>query len=117
MFNVKINNDEELVKNARKLLALGARNVIVSLGKHGAILVNNELSVKSGCPYVKVINTVGAGDSLVAGFIDEYMKTGNLVAALYQGIATGSASAGSEGLATKAEVEALLNKLEDWKGA
>jgi 1-phosphofructokinase len=60
---------------------------------------------------------VGAGDSLVAGFIDEYMKTGNLVAALYQGIATGSASAGSEGLATKEEVEALLNKLEDWKGA
>ena len=117
MFNVTIHDDEELIENAKKLLDLGAQNVIVSLGKYGALLVNKDVTIKSGCPYVKVINTVGAGDSLVAGFIDEYMKSGNLVAAFYQGIATGSASAGSEGLATKEEVEALLNKLEDWKGA
>ena len=117
MFDVKIHNDEELVATAKRLLDLGAKNVIVSLGKYGALLVNKEVTIKSGCPYVKVINTVGAGDSLVAGFIDEYMKTGNIVAAFYKGIATGSASAGSEGLATAEEVDALLQTLEDWKGA
>ena len=117
MFSVKINNDEELIANAKKLLALGAKNVIVSLGKYGALLVNHEVSILSGCPDGKVVNTVGAGDSLVAGFIDEYIKTGNIVMAFYKGIATGSASAFSEGLAKEEEVEALLHKLEDWKGA
>ena len=116
MFNVTINNKEELIANAKKLLALGAQNVIVSLGKDGALLVNDEVTILSGCPQGKVRNTVGAGDSLVAGFIDEYMKSGNIVNALYKGIATGSASACSDNLATKEEVEALLNKLEDWKG-
>ena len=117
MFNVKINNNDELVLNARKLLDLGAQNVIVSLGKHGALLVNKELALLSGCPQGKVKNTVGAGDSLVAGFIDEYMKSGNIVMAFYKGIATGSASAFSEGLATDEEVNALLNKMDEWKGA
>lgn len=116
MFNVSIKNRAELVQNARKLLDLGAQNVIVSLGGDGALLVNNEYEIKSGCPEGKVVNTVGAGDSLVAGFIDEYMKTGNIVMAFYKGIATGSASACSEGLATKEEVDALIKHLEDWKG-
>ncbi len=116
MFNVSIKNRAELVQNARKLLDLGAQNVIVSLGGDGALLVNKEHEIKSGCPKGKVVNTVGAGDSLVAGFIDEYMKSGNIVMAFYKGIATGSASACSEGLATKEEVTALINKLDDWKG-
>lgn len=117
MFGVTIHNNDELIANAKKLLALGAKNVIVSLGKHGALLVNDKETILSGCPQGKVKNTVGAGDSLVAGFIDEYIKSGNIVMALYKGIATGSASACSENLATKEEVQALLDKLEDWKGA
>lgn len=116
MFNVKINNPAELEQTARKLLDLGVQNVIVSLGKDGALLVNKDLTIKSGCPKGKAKNTVGAGDSLVAGFIDEFTKTGNIVSAFYKGIATGSASAFSEGLATEKEVEALLNNIEDWKG-
>ena len=116
MFNVKINNRDELVATAKRLLDLGAQNVIVSLGGDGALLVNNEHVIKSGCPKGKVVNTVGAGDSLVAGVIDEYMKSGNIVMAFYKGIATGSASACSEGLATKEDVEKLLNKLDEWKG-
>ncbi|MCR4911931.1 MAG: 1-phosphofructokinase [Bacilli bacterium] len=111
MFDVVINNDEELVENAKKLLDLGAQNVIVSLGKDGALLVNKEIVELLPAPEGKVVNTVGAGDSLVAGFIDEYMKTGNIAKAFRKGIATGSASAFSEGLATKEEVESLLNKM------
>lgn len=113
MFGVTIHNEQELIDNAKKLLDLGAKNVIVSLGGNGALLVGQDLEpLHLPAPKGKVVNTVGAGDSLVAGFIDEYTDSGNIAKAFRKGIATGSASAFSEGLATKAEVEALLNKME-----
>lgn len=115
MFNVQIRNDEELKENAAKLLDLGAQNVIVSLGGEGALLVNKDIVEKLPAPKGKVVNTVGAGDSLVAGFIDEYLNSGNIAKAFRKGIATGSASAFSETLATKQEVEALLNKMNHVK--
>ena len=113
MFNVSINNDAELIENASKLIKLGARNVIVSLGGDGALLVGEGLTPElRKAPQGKVVNTVGAGDSLVAGFIAEYLDSRNIAKAFKQGIATGSASAFSEYLATKSEVEALLNKMD-----
>lgn len=113
MFHTKIHNEGELIENAEKLLKLGAKNVIVSLGGDGALLVGEGLKpLHLAAPKGKVVNTVGAGDSLVAGFIDEYTNSGNIAVAFRKGIATGSASAFSEGLATKEEVEALLNKME-----
>lgn len=113
MFNVTINNDAELIDNASKLLKLGARNVIVSLGGDGALLVGEGLEpTLRKAPQGKVVNTVGAGDSLVAGFIAEYQDSKNIAKAFRQGIATGSASAFSEYLATKEEVEALLKQMD-----
>ena len=113
MFKVTIHNDAELIENAKKLLGLGAKNVIVSLGGDGALLVGKGVETELlPAPKGKVVNTVGAGDSLVAGFVDEYVRSGNIAKAFRRGIATGSASAFSEGLATKEEVEALLNKME-----
>ena len=113
MFNVTINNDQELIDNASKLLKLGARNVIVSLGGDGALLVGEGLEpTLRKAPQGKVVNTVGAGDSLVAGFIAEYQDSKNIAKAFKQGIATGSASAFSEYLATKEEVEALLKQMD-----
>ena len=113
MFNVKINNNEELIDNAKKLLALGAKNVIVSLGGDGALLVGQHVrTCLRKAPQGKVVNTVGAGDSLVAGFIDAYIDTKDINLAFKQGIATGSASAFSETLATKEEVEALLKQMD-----
>ena len=108
LFNVKINNDEELVTNAKRLIELGAQNVIVSLGGDGALLVqgNGEYKITRS-PKGKVINTVGAGDSLVAGFIDEYYRSGDINKAFKRGIACGSASAFSENLATLEKVEEL----------
>ena len=112
MFNVTIKNDAELIENASKLLKLGARNVIVSLGGDGALLVGEGIEPElRSAPQGKVINTVGAGDSLVAGFIAEYLDSRDIKKAFKQGIATGSASAFSEYLATKEEVMALLNKM------
>ena len=113
IFNTKINSNDELVENAQKLLDLGAENVIVSLGGDGALLVGK--SVKPlflAAPKGKVVNTVGAGDSLVAGFIDEYLDSQDVISAFKQGVATGSASAFSEGLATKAQVEELLKQMD-----
>ncbi len=116
MFHVKINNKEELIKTAEKLLDLGAQNVIVSLGGDGALLVGKGIEpLLLPAPKGKVVNTVGAGDSLVAGFIDEYLNSGIIAKAFKQGIATGSASAFSEGLATKGEVEALLIQMDHRK--
>ena len=113
MFNVKINNNDELIENAKKLLALGAENVIVSLGGDGALLVGQHVETcLREAPKGKVVNTVGAGDSLVAGFIDAYVDTKDINKAFKQGIATGSASAFSETLATKEEVEALLRQMD-----
>ena len=115
MFNVEIHNREELVFNARKLIEMGAQNVIVSLGKEGALLVgeNVEPLVRLAPGYdKKVVNTVGAGDSLVAGFIDEYEASKDVVKAFYKGLATGSATALSEWLATKEEVLELLQEME-----
>ena len=113
MFGVTINNNQELIDNASKLLKLGARNVIVSLGGDGALLVGEGLEpTLRKAPQGKVVNTVGAGDSLVAGFIAEYQDSKNIAKAFKQGIATGSASAFSEYLATKEEVEALLKQMD-----
>ena len=113
MFNVTIKNTADLIENASKLLSMGAKNVIVSLGGDGALLVGEGLTpLLLPAPKGKVVNTVGAGDSLVAGFIDEYLNSKDIAKAFRRGIATGSASAFSEGLATKEEVEALLNKMD-----
>ena len=114
MFAVKIENTDQLIANAEKLLVLGAENVIVSLGKDGALLVGQNIKpCLREAPPGKVVNTVGAGDSLVAGFIDAYIDTNDVNFAFKQGIATGSASALSETLATREEVEALLKMMDE----
>lgn len=113
MFNVTIKNNAELIENAAKLVKLGAKNVIVSLGGDGALLVGENITpILRGAPKGKVVNTVGAGDSLVAGFIAEYLDSKDIAQAFKVGIATGSASAFSETLATKEEVEALLQTMD-----
>lgn len=113
MFGVVINNDDELIAYSKKLLDMGALNVIVSLGGDGAFMVGRDVPpIFLKAPQGKVINTVGAGDSLVAGFIDEYLNSGDLLRAFRQGVATGSASAFSDGLATVEEVKALLQRMQ-----
>ena len=112
LFSSSISNDEDLIFYAKKLIEMGAQNVIVSLGGEGAMLVKGDGShLKQASPKGKAINTVGAGDSLVAGFLDEYVLSRDIEKAFKRGIATGSASAFSEELATLEEVEALLKTI------
>ena len=111
-FDVKINSDEEIVEYAKKLQEMGAENVLVSMAADGAILVTKENEViKTNTPKGKVVKSVGAGDSMVAGFIYGYLKNKDYKEALRFGSAAGSASAFSESIATKEKVEELLKEL------
>lgn len=109
LFNVEIKNEDEIIYYAKKLKEMGARNVLISMAGDGAIFVTETGEVlKSIVPKGKVKNSVGAGDSMVGGFIAGYLKHNKLEEAFKMGVATGSASAFSEGLATKDKVEELL---------
>ena len=91
---------------------MGARNVLISLGGDGAILITETKEVYySKAPKGKVLNTVGSGDSMVAGFIAGYQKNRDYNEAFKMGIAAGSASAFSMNLATLPEVENLLKEI------
>ena len=93
---------------AKKMQEAGARNVLISMAGEGAVLVSEDGQVyKSECPKGKVKNSVGASDSMVAGFIAGYLESGEYKEALRKGLLTGSASAFSDNLATKQEVEEL----------
>ena len=111
-FKEKIETKEEIIVHAKKLQQMGARNVLISLGGEGAILVTTEeKEYYSKAPKGKVLNTVGAGDSMVAGFIAGYTQSGDFEQAFKMGIATGSASSFSMNLATAEEVANLLKEI------
>ncbi|MGN1406504.1 MAG: 1-phosphofructokinase [Erysipelotrichaceae bacterium] len=111
LFNVKLNNAAEALPYALKLKEMGAVNVIVSMGKDGAMMVDeNGNSYTMASPVGKLVNSVGAGDSLVAGFLHKYLESGNYEEAFKYGVCTGSASAFSSALATKEEVEKLYKE-------
>lgn len=111
-FNTKIETKEEIIIYAQKLQEKGAQNVLISLGGDGAILLTEKNEVYySNTPKGQVVNTVGAGDSMVAGFIAGYLKKQNYKEALKLGIASGSATAFSAGLALKEEIDELLKQI------
>ena len=112
IFGLQLKNDDEIIYYARELKKKGAKNVLVSMAGDGAVLVDeNNIAHRIGTPKGKVVNSVGAGDSMVAGFLAGYLEKGDYQHALKMGTASGSASAFSEGLATKQEVMDLLNKI------
>lgn len=113
LFNVKLDSVDEALPYALKLKEMGAVNVIISMGKDGAMMVDeygNSYTMNS--PEGKLVNSVGAGDSLVAGFLHKYLETGNYEEAFRYGVCTGSASAFSSALATKEEVEKLYREIK-----
>lgn len=111
MMNLKNLSKEDIVKNAFELQKRGARNVLVSMAGEGAILVTEDGNVYSSAAHKgNVVNSVGAGDSMVAGFIYGYLKNKDYKEAFETGLCAGSASAFSQNLATKEQVEELLIK-------
>jgi 1-phosphofructokinase len=100
------------VSLSRRLLGEGAENVIVSMGGEGALLVNNKESLRASVPKGEVKNSVGAGDSLVAGFLAAYSAKNDLYEAFRFGVAAGSATAFSVDLCTHEQVMALLPEIK-----
>ena len=112
MFNVELKDDGDIIKYGKKLQEMGAKNVLISMAGDGAILLpENGEAIKREVPKGILKNSVGAGDSMVAGFLCGYLKNNDIDEAFKMGIATGSASAFSEELATKDEVYKLLEQL------
>ena len=111
IFNVTLNTQEEVIPYALELKKMGAVNVCVSMGGKGAILVADDGNVyKAKAPDGILKNSVGAGDSLVAGFLSGWIEKKDYEYAFRKGVATGSASAFSERLATNGEVTDLIGK-------
>ena len=101
--------EEEILAAAQRLQQQGARNVLVSRGANGALLLDeNGKMHKQASPKGTLVNSVGAGDSMVAGFLAGYLQTQDYDAALRLGVAAGSASAFKAWLATREDVEKIL---------
>ncbi len=112
IFHVTLTEREDIIHYAKELQKQGARNVLVSMAGNGAILVAEDGSIyTSEAPKGKVLNSVGAGDSMVAGFLYGYLTSGDYKTAFKMGISSGSASAFSENLATKDEINTIFNTL------
>jgi len=111
IFGRTLTTDEEIRECAAKLQEQGARNVLVSMAGDGAMLLDeNGVCHRLAAHKGKVKNSVGAGDSMVAGFLAGYLDSGDYEQALRVGSAAGSATAFSDVLATRPEIEALLSK-------
>lgn len=109
IFQTKIDGIDNLIIYGKKLVEMGAENVIISMAGDGALLINSEGVYIGNAPKGKVINSVGAGDSLVGGFLATYSQTNDILKSFKNGIASGSASAFSLDLCTKTKVEELLH--------
>lgn len=112
IFEDKIDTNEEIIMYAKKLQEKGAENVLISLGQDGAVLVTNDKNVRYlKAPKGNLVNSVGSGDSMVAGFLAGLLTYDDYEKAFKLGIAAGSASAFSENLATKEEILTLFSKI------
>lgn len=111
-FDVTLYNKKDIIEYAGKLKERGARNVLVSLGADGAVLLAEDGNLyERKAPEGKVINSVGSGDSMVAGFIAGFMNHGDYDEALKLGVAAGSACAFLDGLASEEEIMEVYNKM------
>ncbi|QXE00869.1 1-phosphofructokinase [Terribacillus sp. DMT04] len=112
LFNTTISSIEDIVSYARKLHETGIENVIVSMGGEGAIFVNQYHAWKAETPQGTVKNSVGAGDSMVAGFLAAFEKTNNYEQAFTYAVAAGSATAFSDDLGERQDIENLVSQVK-----
>lgn len=113
LFKVELKKREDVIPYGRKLQEMGARNVLISMAGEGAVLVAEDGSVYDApAPKGTLVNAVGAGDSMVAGFMAGWLEKKNYRHAFYMGVSAGSASAFSEYLATKEEILALYEQIQ-----
>ena len=114
IFGVELKTRQDVIPYGKKLQEKGARNVLISMAGEGAVLVAEDGQVfEKPAPKGILVNGVGAGDSMVAGFMAGWMEKHNYEYAFHMGISAGSASAFSENLATKEEVQAVYKQVTE----
>lgn len=111
-FNKNIESTDDIIKYARELIKEGSENVIVSLGKDGSILVTKDEAYIGNAPEGKLISSVGAGDSMVAGIVYGISNNLNIIDSYKYAIASGSSTSCSEGLTTFENMNKFLEKVE-----
>lgn len=112
LFHVTINSKEEILQYGKQLLELGATYAIVSMGEDGALLFSKEGTYQGISPKGTVENSVGAGDSMIAGFISEYVQSKDVLSCFKMGLASGSATAFSSDLAKRQAILPLVDEVE-----
>lgn len=111
MFNEKIETKEEMIEKCKYFLNKGVKNIILSRGSKGALLVNKEIVLEASVPKGNLINSIGAGDSMVAGFVAALSKNLPIEEAFKLSVASGSATAYSYGLAKKELIDKLYKEI------
>lgn len=112
LFNVDLKTDAEIEKYGKKLIEMGAQNVMVSMAGAGGMLISKDAVYRSFAPKGTVKNSVGAGDSMLAGFVGEYVKSNDLKKAFEQGLACGSATAFSLDIADRKKIQEVLKDID-----
>lgn len=117
--NMQITDARSALEACQRLQSEGARNILVSLGRHGAIFMDeNHNALRIAAPGGELIDRTGAGDSMIAGFLSDYIEHHNLESAAYMAVATGSATATTDGIATRERVLELRSQMTatraDW---
>ena len=112
LFDKTLSTCEEVIPYGRELIKQGAQNVIVSLAGEGAVFINKDQAIMATVPKGEVKSSVGAGDSMVAGFLSTYEKTKSIEEAFRFSVASGSATAFSIGLCTPEKIESLLPQVK-----
>ncbi|WP_336779457.1 1-phosphofructokinase [Paenibacillus illinoisensis] len=111
LFGVNIETREELILYGRKLLEAGAKQVLISMAGDGALLITGSDVYHASVPKGMVKNSVGAGDSMIGGFVGTYVLHGDILDAFRTGVASGSATAFSDDLATREFIEELRDEV------
>lgn len=111
LFGVKITSPQDAIVYGRKAIQLGAENVIVSMAGEGAVFVNSQQAFLAQIPLSEPVNSIGAGDSMVAGFLFYYVKTGKVAKAFHYAVAAGSTTALSQGFCTPEKIQQFLSRI------
>lgn len=112
LFQTTFTDIKQIIAAAQKLLNQGAQNVLVSMAGAGALLITPEHAYQCSAPKGNVKNSVGAGDSMIAGFVGTWMQTQDPIESLRQGAACGSATAFSEDLAQNSKIQKIYKKIK-----
>ncbi|WP_353990237.1 1-phosphofructokinase [Pediococcus argentinicus] len=112
LFHTELKDDNQIIEYGKKLIQMGAQSVMISMASKGGILITQNAVFKSEAPKGTVKNSVGAGDSMLSGFVGELSKSGDFKEAFHRGLASGSATAFSLDIAKKELIDQVYKEIK-----